>query len=86
MLKWKSRNAGIIYFYFSRWRAKWQRRRIEEIAYEARVEPILMVMRRRLKWFGNDKRRDGTEHIIGLYRENAIAVQNESGDSNGGNV
>ena len=23
---------------------------------------------------------------IGLYRENAIAIQNESGDSNGGNV
>ena len=62
MLKWKSRNAGIIYFYLSRWRAKWQRRRIEEISYEARVEPIVMVMRRgRLQWFGNDKRRDGTE-------------------------
>ena len=24
--------------------------------------------------------------VIGLYRENAIAIQNESGDSNGGNV
>ena len=23
---------------------------------------------------------------IGLYRENAIAIQDESGDSNGGNV
>ena len=23
---------------------------------------------------------------IGIYRENAIAIQNESGDSNGGNV
>ena len=24
--------------------------------------------------------------VIGLYRENNIAIQNESGDSNGGNV
>ena len=24
--------------------------------------------------------------LIGLYRENAIAIQNESGDPNGGNV
>ena len=27
-----------------------------------------------------------TMHAIGLYRENAIAIQDESGDSNGGNV
>ena len=29
---------------------------------------------------------DFNSHSIGLYRENAIAIQNESGDSNGGNV
>ena len=27
-----------------------------------------------------------TKTLIGLYRENAIAIQNESGDSNGGNM
>ena len=27
-----------------------------------------------------------TKRVIGLYRENAIAIQNESSDSNGGNV
>ena len=26
------------------------------------------------------------DYSIGLYRENAISIQNESGDSNGGNV
>ena len=40
--------------------------------------------------FGSDAR--GTPETIvfffamGLYRENAIAIQNEYGDSNGGNV
>ena len=28
----------------------------------------------------------GTRNAIGLYSENAIAIQNESGDSNGGTV
>ena len=29
---------------------------------------------------------DCRRYVIGLYRENAIAIQNESGDSKGGNV
>ena len=41
-----------------------EHRRNEEILEEAKVEPIVTVMRRRrLEWFGHVKRRDETENI-----------------------
>ena len=40
-----------------------EHRRNEDILEEAKVEPIAMVMRRRLEWFGHVKRRDETENI-----------------------
>ena len=40
-----------------------EHRRNEETLEEAWVEPIAMVMRRRLEWFGDVKRRDETEKV-----------------------
>ena len=34
----------------------------------------------------NERTQDSINDRIGLYREIAIAIQKESGDSNGGNV
>ena len=40
-----------------------EHRRNEEILEEAKVEPIALVMRRWLEWFGHVKRRYETENI-----------------------
>ena len=46
-----------------------EHRRNEEILEEAKVEPIVMVMRRRrLEWFGHVKRRAETESIRAVVK------------------
>ena len=64
---------------------------MDDLKEEPYVEKCLMgrLVRIEMKWTGHVERmyEDRLPRVwIGLYRENAIAIQKESGDSNGGNV